>query len=104
VRIVIVLLGAALILAVLLTAIQRKSLPAFEVITVAPDGSGSRELPKLWPIPDFTLTERSGRPVSLADLRGKVWVADLFYATCPGPCPMLTTRVAELQRALGNDP
>ncbi len=34
----------------------------------------------------FTLTERSGKIVSLADLRGKVWIAHFFYPTCQGPC------------------
>jgi protein SCO1/2 len=28
-----------------------------------------------------------------------VWVADFFYTTCPGPCPMLTSRLSELHRA-----
>ncbi|MGB8167811.1 MAG: SCO family protein [Chthoniobacteraceae bacterium] len=56
-----------------------------------------------WPVADFTLTERSERPVMLADLKGKVWVADFFYSTCPGPCPMLSSRLSELQEHVGND-
>lgn len=34
----------------------------------------------------FTLTERNGTSVSLADLRGKVWVAHFFYPTCQQDC------------------
>ena len=30
-------------------------------------------------VPEFAFTERSGRKVTLADLRGKVWVAQFFY-------------------------
>ncbi|MGB8355471.1 MAG: SCO family protein [Chthoniobacteraceae bacterium] len=48
-------------------------------------------------VPDFHLTERSGKTVSLADLKGKVWVADFFYASCPGPCPVITNRLSGLQ-------
>jgi hypothetical protein len=31
-------------------------------------------------LPDFSLAERSGRRVGLADLRGKVWIARLGFA------------------------
>lgn len=55
---------------------------------------------KLWQVPDFKLVERSGAPVSLSDLKGKVWIADFFYTTCPGPCPMMTSRLSELHKML----
>lgn len=48
-------------------------------------------------VPDFQLTERSGKTVTLSDLKGKVWVADFFYASCPGPCPMISSRLSGLQ-------
>lgn len=51
------------------------------------------------PLPDFRLTERSGRRISLEDLRGKVWVADFIFTRCPGPCPAMSRKFAELQRA-----
>ena len=60
-------------------------------------------LAKHWTLPDFELTERNGQPLRLADLTGKVWVADFFYTTCPGPCPMLTSRFSDVQKALGNE-
>jgi protein SCO1 len=56
-----------------------------------------------WPVTDFALTERSGRTVTLADLKEKVWVADFFYSTCPGPCPMLGSRLSEVQKEIGDD-
>ena len=48
-------------------------------------------------VPDFTLTERSGRLVTRADLLGRPWVADFIFTACAGPCPLLSTRMAELQ-------
>ena len=60
----------------------------------------SGELNAIKKLPDFSLTERSGREFGLADLKGRVWVADFFYTTCPGPCAALSTRMAELQRAI----
>jgi protein SCO1/2 len=61
------------------------------------------ELRKLWPLPDFKLTERNGKTVQLGDLAGKVWIADFFYTTCPGPCPMLSSRLTEIQGQLANE-
>ena len=61
-------------------------------------------LQKYWSVPDFALTERSGQTVKLADFAGKVWVADFFYTTCPGPCPMMSSRLSDVQKELGAEP
>jgi protein SCO1 len=60
-------------------------------------------LPKYWTIPDFKLTERSGAPFESASLKGKVWVADFFFASCPGVCPALNARMAELHKAFATE-
>jgi len=41
--------------------------------------------------------------VSLAELRGHVWVADIIFTRCPGPCAKMTSRMKELQQALAAD-
>lgn len=46
----------------------------------------------------FTLTERSGKPFDSASLRGKVWVASVFFANCPGPCFRENQAVADILR------
>jgi cytochrome oxidase Cu insertion factor (SCO1/SenC/PrrC family) len=53
-----------------------------------------------YPVGDFTLTERSGRPVSRDDLRGKVWAASFVFTRCTGPCPQVTATMARLQGEL----
>ena len=73
---------------------------AFEIITPPTPAV----LPKHWNAPDFALTERTGRTVKLADFAGKVWVADFFYTTCPGPCPMMSSRLSKVQETLGTEP
>lgn len=50
--------------------------------------------------PAFRLTDQQGRAVSLADWRGRAVLLDFIYTHCPGPCPILTARHVELQRAL----
>lgn len=53
-----------------------------------------------YPVGAFALTERSGRTVTDADLRGKVWVASFVFTRCSGPCPAVTATVARLQSEL----
>jgi len=48
-------------------------------------------------VPDFSLTERNGNSVTLADLRGKIWIADFIYTTCTDTCPLQTAMMAKLQ-------
>lgn len=50
------------------------------------------------PAPDFSLTERSGKTMSLADLKGKPWIGDFIFTRCGGPCPLLSLRMSELQK------
>ncbi len=59
-----------------------------------------------FPVPDFTLTERSERPVAKADLAGKVWVASFMFTRCGGPCPRVTATMTRLQGELdlANEP
>jgi protein SCO1 len=55
-------------------------------------------------VPSFRLIERSGREISLEDLLGRPWLASFVYTSCPGPCPMLTARMAKLaERAAEHD-
>jgi protein SCO1/2 len=53
------------------------------------------------PVPEFSLTERNGKAVRLADLRGKVWIADFIYTSCTDTCPLQTAEMAKLQERWG---
>jgi cytochrome oxidase Cu insertion factor (SCO1/SenC/PrrC family) len=55
-------------------------------------------------VPDFALTERSGRPVTRADLHGKVWLATFIYTQCTETCPLQSARVARLQTEFAAEP
>jgi cytochrome oxidase Cu insertion factor (SCO1/SenC/PrrC family) len=48
-------------------------------------------------VPDFSLIERSGRRVGLADLAGKVWIANFIYTHCPDTCPLQSAQMTKLQ-------
>src|SRR4030095_3911968 len=51
-------------------------------------------------VPSFQLTNQNGQPFGSAQLAGKIWIADFIYTTCPGPCPMISSRMSELQKPL----
>jgi len=55
------------------------------------------QLPVIGRISDFSLTNQNNTTVTLSQLRGKVWVADIIFTRCPGPCSSMTDRLAELQ-------
>jgi len=51
-------------------------------------------------VPSFQLVNQNGQPFGSPQLAGKVWIADFIYTTCPGPCPMISSRMSELQKPL----
>ena len=51
-------------------------------------------------VPAFQLTNQDGQPFGSGQLAGKIWIADFVYTTCPGPCPMISGRMSELQKPL----
>jgi protein SCO1 len=68
-------------------------------------GLRSRQTPGQAPpvygqIADFMLTNQNSKAVSLGDLSGRVWVADIIFTRCAGPCPKMTRQMKELQDAL----
>lgn len=75
-----------------------------------PSGSGSLQetanessADDLGPVADFSLTERSGQTVRLADLHGKVWVASFLFTRCCTGCPRISADLLALQKNLPAD-
>jgi protein SCO1/2 len=57
-------------------------------------------LPILGNVPAFQFRDQDDQPVTLASLRGSPWVADLIFTRCPGVCPMMTAKMAAMQKSL----
>lgn len=51
-------------------------------------------------VPSFQLVNQNGHPFGSAQLAGKIWIADFVFTSCPGPCPMISSRMSELQKPL----
>lgn len=47
-------------------------------------------------IPSFTYRNQHGDMVKASDMKGKVWVTDFFFSTCPTICPIMTTQMKRL--------
>jgi cytochrome oxidase Cu insertion factor (SCO1/SenC/PrrC family) len=51
-------------------------------------------------VPSFELVNQGAQPFGSEQLAGKIWIADFIFTTCPGPCPIISTRMSELQNPL----
>jgi len=61
------------------------------------------DLPELYQLPDFSLTDQTDTMVTLKDLKGHVWVADFIFTNCGGTCPMMTHEMRKLQDSLPSE-
>jgi protein SCO1 len=59
-------------------------------------GFGSPELPVLSYVPHFAFDNQEGKMITEKDLAGKVYVAEYFFTTCKGICPMLNNNMKKL--------
>src|ERR1700761_2825231 len=61
---------------------------------------GQVPLPFYGTVADFTLTNQDGQATSLASLTNHVWVADIIFTRCAGPCPRMTGQLRSVQDLL----
>jgi protein SCO1 len=65
---------------------------------------GARPLPVLGFVPRFELTDQQNQPFDSAALTGHVWVANFVFTRCPGPCPMMSSKMGRLQASTAGTP
>lgn len=83
-----------------MTGARARRAVAVLALLVVVAGCGREELPVLGTLPPFALTERAGTPVGSDALAGRVWIADFVFTRCPGVCPVLSQRMADLRPKL----
>ncbi|GMU60204.1 MAG: hypothetical protein AMXMBFR34_19670 [Myxococcaceae bacterium] len=96
----VVVVGLALCLAAIFAL--RKMGPADESVaeSYAHQADKAEALPELWPVPDFSYLDQHGKTVTPQSLRGQVWVANFIFTQCRTVCPLLTSKMVQLQRLL----
>ncbi|MBP6638785.1 MAG: SCO family protein [Bacteroidia bacterium] len=86
------------------------------VPTTSPIGTSVKILPIMVPNPDggqdsviktvgkFSFVSQTGNTITQDSLRGKIWVADVFFTTCTSICPKLSQGLQKIQTAFADDP
>ena len=68
------------------------------IALVASRKSTSTKFNRLFDAPAFEFVDQNGKPFGHADLRGSVWIADFIFVNCAGPCPIMTSKLADVQK------
>ena len=86
-------------------AAQQKAPSPSRVFTDEPvRGVASGELPVMWQVPKFSFVDQNGRRTTTTDLAGHVFIANFIFTTCTTVCPLITAKMALLQRRLERHP
>ncbi len=67
-------------------------------------GVSEPALPTFGMVPEFQLTDQSGREFSSKTLNGKIWLVDFIFTNCPGPCPRMTSQMRTIQESFAAEP
>ena len=54
-------------------------------------------------IADFSLINQNGKTISNEDFKGKIYVADFFFTTCPNICIAMTDNLIKVQEQIKNN-
>jgi protein SCO1/2 len=84
---------------------KETTLPFFNSATFTPEwiSKKSNDYNTIHTIPDFKFINQDGEEVTNATYKGKIYVADFFFTSCPGICPRLAKNMRTLQEAFKND-
>ncbi len=67
------------------------------------DTLSKSELETIGKVPQFQFTDQHGNTISNSDYKGKVYVVEFFFTTCPSICPIMTENMIKIQNEfLGN--
>mgnify|MGYP003575183209 CR=1 FL=1 len=55
-------------------------------------------------IADFAFVNQNGDTITQEDYKGKIYVADFFFTTCPTICPIMTDNMVWLQEQIKDNP
>lgn len=48
-------------------------------------------------VADFEVINQNGKTITQEDYKGKIYVADFFFTSCPSICPIMTNNMVKLQ-------
>lgn len=62
------------------------------------------DLVEIGPVPSFELTDQDNKKISESDYKGKVYVVEFFFSTCPTICPKMNQNMLKIQDAFYGRP
>jgi len=62
------------------------------------------DLEEIGPAPKFELTNQDGKKITNEDYKGKVYVLEFFFTTCPTICPKMNENMLKLQQEYYGNP
>src|SRR3982751_3771996 len=60
-------------------------------------------LPVLNDVRPFSFTRQDGKTITENDVKGKVYVCEFFFTTCPGICPKMNTNMRMVYEKFKNE-
>ena len=76
----------------------------FFVLKAVIPGYGQRKFQVLNQVKPFTFTNQDGRLISERSVEGKVYVAEYFFTSCTGICPILNDNMKTIYEKYKNEP
>ena len=76
----------------------------YVALTQVIPGFGKVKLPILSYVQPFRFTNQDNQSITNQDVTGKVYVAEYFFTTCPGICPILNNNMRTIYDAYKNEP
>lgn len=73
-------------------------------MSVANELAKEAPLHKIGPAPQFELTNQDGKKITNADYKGKVYVLEFFFSTCPSICPIMNKNMIAIEKEFSNEP
>lgn len=67
------------------------------------DGSTKSNLLTIGKAPEFNLTNQEGKPISNDSYKGKVYVVEFFFSTCPTICPIMNRNMKFVQQSFASN-
>jgi protein SCO1/2 len=64
----------------------------------------NNELVEIGSVPSFSFTNQDLKKVSDIDMKGKVYLVEFFFATCPTICPKMNRNMLKIEKDFINNP
>src|SRR6478752_4266966 len=72
--------------------------------TIKAGGSVASDLMKIGPAPKFVLTNQDGKNITQDFYKGKVYVVEFFFSTCPSICPVMNENMSGIDKLYKSNP